>query len=89
MTEIVPESRAAPSTVLVCEDVYNLLYELGGRDVIPVLGGPDQVIAHLLLITFLSGILSTLRLQTEENSPCESSRSYMHSLFLSMNIINL
>ncbi len=67
MTEVVPERRAAPSTVLICEDVYNLLYELGGCDIIPVLGGPDQVIAHLLLIAFLSGILSTLRLQTKEN----------------------
>lgn len=70
MTAVVPESRAAPSTVFVCEDVYNLLDELGGRDVIPVLGGPDQMIAHLLLITFLSGILSTLRLQKDENSLC-------------------
>ncbi len=67
MTEVVPERRAAPSTVLICEDVYNLLYELGGCDIIPVLGGPDQVIAHLLLVSFLSGILSTLRLQTKEN----------------------
>lgn len=60
MTEVVPERRAAPGTVLICEDVYNFLDELGGCDVIPVLGGPDQVIAHLLLIAFLSGILSTL-----------------------------
>lgn len=82
MTEVVPESRAAPSTVLVCEDVYNLLDELGGRDVIPVLGGPDQVITHLLLITFLGGILGTLRLQTKKKKTVLLSHHDLTSFFI-------
>ncbi len=91
MTEVVPERRAAPSTVLICEDVYNLLYELGGCDIIPVLGGPDQVIAHLLLVAFLSGILSTLRLQTKENKSLVSNFALIcfHLYYINSNIKTL
>ena len=49
--------------MLVGEDVEDLLFQLVGCHVVPVLGSTDEVVTHLLLLSPVSSILCTLRLR--------------------------
>lgn len=90
ITKVVPDGGATPGAMLVCQDVDDLLDELGGRDVISVLGGPDEVIAHLLLVAFFSGILSAMRLQRKPSEAVMSKRiHYMHLQMTSFTLSRL
>lgn len=49
--------------MFVGEDVDDLLPQLTGRHVIPMLGGADQVVAHGLFLSFLGSVLAAVRLK--------------------------
>ena len=57
-----PGTGVPPGPMLVGEDVDDLLDQLCGGDVVAVLGRPDEVVAHLLLVALLRRVLSAVRL---------------------------
>lgn len=71
--------------MFVGEDVDDLLDELGGRHVVSVLGGTDQVVAHFLLVALLGRVLSAVRLEETNggvkllNSSGAPPKSLLHS----------
>lgn len=57
-----PLRHGAPGSMLVGENVKDLLLELVGRHMVSVLGGADQVITHLLLFPPIRSILGAVGL---------------------------
>ena len=51
--------------MLIGQDVKDFLFQLVGGHMVPVLGGTDQVITHLLLVLPVCGVLGTVRLEEE------------------------
>lgn len=56
---VLPCEGASPGAMFVRQDVDDLLDELHGRHMVAVLGCPDQVVAHSLLVPFVRRILRT------------------------------
>lgn len=68
-----PCGGASPGAMFVRQDVDDLLDELHGRHMVAVLGCPDQVVAHSLLVPFVRRILRTGRLAWKKEPKHEAS----------------
>lgn len=58
-----PLWHCPPRSVLIGQDVEDLLFQLVSSHMISVLSGTDEVIAHFLLLSPVRSVLSTVRLQ--------------------------
>lgn len=61
-----PLAGHTPGTVLVGEDVDNLLLQLVGCDMVSAFGSSDQVVTHLLFFPSISSILGTMGLKGKD-----------------------
>lgn len=60
--DISPLGHGPPGTVLIGQDVEDLLFQLVSSHMISVLGSTDQVVAHLLFLSAVGSVLGTVRL---------------------------
>lgn len=69
---LLPCGNASPGAMFVRQDVDDLLDELHGRHMVAVLGCPDQVVTHSLLLSLVRRVLGTCGLpwKKERNTLC-------------------
>lgn len=70
----IPLCHGTPCSMFISQDVEDLLFQLIGSHMISVLGSTDQVIAHLLFLSPICRILSTVGLREAEQRRAWSER---------------
>lgn len=73
-----PLGHCPPGSMLIGQDVEDLLFQLVGSHMISVFGGADQVVAHLLLFPAVCGVLGTVGL---EEGGTSQSRAWIWELY--------